>query len=198
MRDDDYPVPLADPEAEGLPDTADDDSTAWDDVATGREADGREPAALPADRPQAVDRFGNTAQEQLDGESVDYKIAREQPETPVDDPLAGPVDPAIAAEADSEEAAAQAQFDADVIDPGPTSDPASAVSIYDHGNLGGPTGKTVGRLVEQDQGARDDVETDAVAADAGSAGGGPTAEELAVHETEPPGDRQPGLTQPPP
>ncbi|MEV4626030.1 DUF5709 domain-containing protein [Micromonospora sp. NPDC049523] len=198
MRDDDYPVPLSDPEAEGLPGTADDDSTAGDDVNTGREADGPQPAALPADVPQAVDRFGNTAQEQLDGESVDYKIGREQPEPPIDDPLAGPVDPAIAREADSDEAAAQAQFDADVIDAGPSSDPASAVSIYDHGNLGGPTQPIVGRLVEPDQGSRDDTETDAIAADAGSAGGGPTAEELAIHETEPPGDREPGLTQPPP
>jgi hypothetical protein len=198
MRDDDYPVPLADPEAEGLPGTADDDSSAKDEVATGREADGPEPAALPTDHPQAVDRFGNTAQEQLDGESVDYKISREQPEPAIDDPLAGPVDPAIAAEADSEEAAAQAQLDADVIDPGPTSDPASAVSIYDHGILGGPTSPTVGRLVEPDEGARDDIETDSIAADAGAAGGGPTAEELAIHETEPPGDRAPGLIEPPP
>jgi hypothetical protein len=198
MRDDDYPVPLSDPEAEGLPGTADDDSTAGDDVATGREADGRQPAALPADLPQAVDRFGNTAQEQLDGESVDYKIAREQPEPAIDDPLAGPVDPAISAAAARAAAAAQAQLDADVIDPGPTSDPRSPVSIYDHGNLGGPTTPTVGRLVEPDEGSRDDTETNAIAADAGSAGGGPTAEELAIHETEPPGDRAPGLTQPPP
>jgi hypothetical protein len=189
MRADDYPVPLSDPEAEGLPGTADDDSTAKDDVATGREADGPEPAALPSDEPQAVDRFGNTAQEQLDGESVDYKLSREQFERQVDDPLAGPVDPGIAAEADSDEAAAQAQLDADVIDPGPTSNPASAVSIYDHDKLGGRTSRPVGRLVDPDEGARDDDETDSIAADAGAAGGGPSAEELAIHETEPPTER---------
>lgn len=90
MRDDEYPTPLSDPEAEGLPQTADDDSTANDDVLTGREADGPEPAQLPGDRtPVAVDSFGTTAEEQLDGESLDYKLQREQYERPADDPLAG-------------------------------------------------------------------------------------------------------------
>ncbi|MFV2111878.1 DUF5709 domain-containing protein [Micromonospora sp. LOL_025] len=187
MRDDEYPTPVSDPEAEGLPDTADDDSTANDDVLTGREADGPDPAQLPGDRtPVAVDRYGNTAEEQLDGESLDYKLDREQHERPADDPLAGPVDPDIAAEADSEEAAAQAQLDADVIDPGPTSDPDSPVSLYDHGKLGGVSDGQVGRLVEPDEGAHTDQETDSVAYDAGSAGGGASAEELAIHETRPP------------
>ncbi|OKI68866.1 DUF5709 domain-containing protein [Micromonospora sp. CB01531] len=187
MRDDEYPTPVSDPEAEGLPDTADDDSTAKDDVLTGREADGPEPAQLPGDRePVAVDRYGTTAEEQLDGESLDYKLQREVYERPADDPLAGPVDPDIAAEADSDEAAAQAQFDADVIDPGPTSDPHSAVSIYDHGQLGAVADHQVGRLVEPDEGAHTDQETDNIGYDAGAAGGGATAEELAVHETRPP------------
>lgn len=93
MRDDEYPTPVSDPEADGLPDTADDDSTANDDVETGREADGPAPAQLPGDRmPVAVDRYGTTAEEQLDGESLDYKLQRESFERPADDPLAGPVD----------------------------------------------------------------------------------------------------------
>ncbi|MBQ1046631.1 MULTISPECIES: DUF5709 domain-containing protein [unclassified Micromonospora] len=187
MRDDEYPTPVSDPEAAGLPDTADDDSTANDDVLTGREADGPEPAQLPGDRtPVAVDQFGTTAEEQLDGESLDYKLQREQYERPADDPLAGPVDPDIAAEADSEEAAAQAQLDADVIDPGPVSDPNSPVSVYDHGQLGTVADHQVGRLVEPDEGAHTDQETDNVAYDAGAAGGGASAEELAVHETRAP------------
>jgi hypothetical protein len=189
MRDDDYPTPVSDPEADGLPGVADDDSSAGDDVETGREADGPYPAALPADREAAalaMESFGNTADEQLDGESLDYKLAREQPERPVDDPLAGAVDPALAAEADSDEAAAQAQLDADVMNPGPTSDPKSPVSIYDHGILGGTTREPIGRLVEPDEGARTDDETDSIGFDAGSAGGGASAEELAVNETTPP------------
>ncbi|MEU5565962.1 DUF5709 domain-containing protein [Micromonospora musae] len=187
MRDDEYPTPVSDPEANGLPGTADDDSTANDDVLTGREADGPDPAQLPADRdPVAVDSYGVTAEEQLDGESLDYKLQREQFERPTDDPLAGAVDPGIAAEADSEEAAAQAQLDADVMDPGPSSDPDSPVSLYDHGQLGTVADAEVGRIVEPDEGAHTDQETDNVAYDAGSAGGGASAEELAIHETQPP------------
>lgn len=188
MRDDEYPKPVSDPEADGLPDTADDDTSAGDDVASGREADGPAPAPLPPDRDVqvlAVDQFGTTAEEQADGESLDYKLAREQGERSVDDPLAGPVDPALAAEADSEEAAAEAQLDADVMDPGPTSDPNSKVSIYDHGQLGAAA-PPVGRLVEPDEGAHTDEETDSVGYDAGAAGGGASAEELAVNETLPP------------
>jgi hypothetical protein len=188
MRDDDFPTPVSDPEADGLPGTADDDSTARDDVWTGREADGPDPAPLPPDRedgPLASDRFGTTAEEQADGESLDYKLAREQLERPVDDPLAGPVDPVIAAEADSEQAAAQAQLDSDVLNPGPTSDPHSPVSLYDHGMLGGEDDR-IGRLVEPDEGAQTDDEPDSVAFDAGTAGGGVSAEEAALHETPPP------------
>ncbi len=181
MRRDEYLPHVSDPEADGLPDTADDDSTAGDDLATGRQADGPDPAELPGDLPLGMDHYGNTAQEQLDGESLDQKIAREQWDSPIDDPLAAPVDPALANEADSEAAAIQAQFDADVLNPGPTSDPKSAVSIYDHGELGTVAGTTVGRLVESDA-----TETDSIGYDAGPAGRGATAEELAVHETEPP------------
>ena len=77
MRQDNYPHPVSDPEAEGLPDYADDDSG-----AAPRFADGPDPATLPADRPMAVDRFGTTAEEQRAGESVEYKLAREEPEPP--------------------------------------------------------------------------------------------------------------------
>lgn len=190
MRADDYPNPLSDPEADGLPDTADDDNTAGDDVWTGREADGPDPAPLPPDRDApvvAVDDFGTTAEEQAEGESLDAKLSREQPGPDLlVDPLAGPVDPTIAAEADSDEAAAQAQFDSDVMNPGPTSDPDSPVSLYDHGRLGAAS-RPVGRIVQPDEGAHTDQETDSVAYDAGAAGGGPSAEELAVNETQPPG-----------
>jgi uncharacterized protein DUF5709 len=185
---DDYPTPLSDPEAEGLPGTADDDSTASDEVETGREADGPDPAPLPGDSPAAVDRFGNTAEEQRAGESLDFKLGRERLEPGADDPLGAPADPALAGEADGEAAARQAQFDADVMGPGPTSDPSSPVSIYDQGDLdlNGTSGRPVGRLVEGDEGARTDDEPDSVAYDAGAAGGGASAEELAIHEVPPP------------
>lgn len=188
MRDDDYPTPLSDPEAEGLPGTADDDSGARDEVLTGRDADGVEPAALPADGPTAVDRFGTSAQEQLEGESLDYKVGRERLDPQVDEPLGAAADPGLAAEADSDEAAAQARFDADVMGESPSSDPHSPVSVYDHGNLDQPgtSGRPVGRLTEPDEGRLSDDERDAVGYDPGAAGGGATAEEAAVHETPPP------------
>lgn len=183
MRDDDYPTPVSDPEAEGLPETADDDSTAWDDVDTGRVADGPDPASLPADEPLAVDRFGTTAEEARQGESLDFKLAREALTPPVDDPLAAPGNPVIADEAVSEEAARQAPLDAAVLDEEPV-DPRtdSAVSMYDRPGLGEGTGQPVGRLVELDEGGLTDQERDSVAYDAGPDGGGASAEERAIHE----------------
>jgi hypothetical protein len=184
MRDDDYPRPVSDPEAEGLPDTADDDSTAYDDVSTGRWADGPDPAALPADRPQAVDRFGTTAEEQRAGESLDYRLSQEEPDVQPEDPLQslGP----LADEAIDEQSAARARLDADVHGESPTSDPDSKVSIYDFGRLDGAAPEPIGRLVEPDEGYGYDAEPDSVAYDAGAAGGGASAEELAVHEAEAP------------
>jgi hypothetical protein len=180
MREDDFPRPVSDPAAEGLPDTADDDSTAYDEVESGRIADGPDPAALPADRPVAVDRFGTTAEEQLAGSPLDARLAQEEP-----DVLAAEPDPTAEADVPDEDSDARAQFDADVATPSLESDPDSPVSLYDR-PLDGTVGEPVGRLVEPDQGYLSDTEADAVATDAGAAGGGPSAEELAVHETRPP------------
>jgi hypothetical protein len=80
MRQDNYPPAVSDPEAKGLPAYADDDSDAYERADSPRISDGPDPAPLPADRPLAVDRFGTTAEEQRAGESVDYKLAREEPE----------------------------------------------------------------------------------------------------------------------
>jgi hypothetical protein len=195
MREDEYPTPWSDPESEGLPDTADDDSTAYDDVESEREADGPDPTALPVDSPLAVDRFGTTGEEAEQGESLDYKLAREKFEDPVDDPLATPGDQGIREEEDLGTERAQAQLDADVIDEGPTSDPESEVSVYDTDDLElDEGGAPVGRLVDpaefagedEPEGALFDDEADSIADDAGAAGGGATAEELAMHETEDP------------
>jgi hypothetical protein len=184
MRDDNYPTPVSDPEADGLPQTADDDSTAYDDVDSGRMADGPDPAALPSDHPLAVDRPGTTAEEQRLGESLEDRLAQEEPEIPVDDPFAAP-GAGLADEALDERSAAQAQFDADVLDPGPQANPDSPVSMYDR-PLEGTAGRPVGRLVAPDRGYLADTEPDAVATDAGAAGGGASAEELAMRETNPP------------
>jgi hypothetical protein len=190
VRDDNFPHPVSDPEADGLPGTADDDSSAGDDVETGRIADGPDPAALPLDRddgPLAIDRYGTTAEEARIGEPLDLKLAGEEP------------DPALLDVGERADAAVSPgsgeMFDPEPIDSGldapedETSldvtgpvDPHrdSPVSMYDTG-IGGSDG-TVGRLVEPDEGVRADVDKDAIAYDTGAAGGGATAEELAMHE----------------
>ncbi|GAA0802660.1 DUF5709 domain-containing protein [Spirilliplanes yamanashiensis] len=186
MRNDQYPTPPSDPEAEGLPGTADDDSTANDGADTGRWADGPDPAALPSDEPLGVDHFGTTAEEQRTGESLNARLWQEQPdvqpETDLDDP--GP----LADEAIDEAGARQARLDADVYGESPTSDPNSAISMYDDGQLDDASAP-VGRLVDPDQGIGPDDEPDSVAYDAGTSGGGASAEELAIHETQEPGYR---------
>ena len=184
MRDNDYPTPVSDPESEGLPGTADDDSTANDDVVTGRWADGPDPAALPSDHPVAVDRFGTTAEEQRVGEGLDRRLAQEEPDIQPEDPLAPPG--VLADEAIDEQSAAQARLDADVFGESPTSDPNSPVPMYDHGQLDGTSPAPVGRIVDADEGYGVDVEPDSIAYDAGAAGGGASAEELAIHETDAP------------
>jgi hypothetical protein len=185
MRADDYPRQVSDPESEGLPGTADDDSTANDEVDSGRWADGPDPAALPADRPQAVSKFGTTAEEQRAGESLDYRLAQEEPDVQPEDPLDSPG--VLADEAIDEQGAARARLDADVYGESPSSDPRSPVSMYDFGQLDGTSPEPIGRLVEPDEGYGYDAEPDSVAYDAGAAGGGASAEELAVHETDAPG-----------
>jgi hypothetical protein len=122
MTHSDYPRPLSDTESDGLPGVADDDSTAYDEVDTGREADGRRPAPLPGNR--AVP---------LETDSLDERLAQEEPD--------------ISAE-------------------GRWSEP----------------GEPVGRLVDPADGGYDDNEPEALAYDAGAAGGGASAEELAIHE----------------
>jgi hypothetical protein len=122
MTHSDFPRPNPDPESDGLPGVADDDSTADDAVDTGREADGPRPAALPGNR--AVPHEGHT---------LAQRLAEEEPE--------------VSAE-------------------GRWTEP----------------GRPIGRLVDPDDGDFGDTEAQALAWDAGSAGGGASAEELAIHE----------------
>jgi hypothetical protein len=189
---DEFPHPVSDPEALGIPAVADDDSSARDEVDTVREADGLDPAAIPLDRddrPEGIDHFGNTAEEQREGESLDDKLTREAADPAMRDP---------GARRDATPSPIEAEaFDPDPLteetdrvddqtpldDTGPV-DPRtdSPVSLYDTGMGEGP----VGRLVEPDQGVRADTEASSIAMDAGAAGGAPTAEEAAIHEVEEP------------
>ncbi len=163
MREDSYPHPVSDPEAEGLPRAADDDSTAYDDVDSPRISDGPEPAPLPSDEPLGAGHFGVTAAEARQGESLAYKLVREEPDTGAE--------PGVGGQPSDEDAALPAEP--------PVQPTDSPVSMYDGLD---PAVDRVGRLVEPDEGAHPDEEPDAVAWDAGAAGGGPSAEELAMHE----------------
>jgi hypothetical protein len=178
QADDNFPHPVSDPESDGLPEYADDDSTAYDEVPSGRIADGPDPAPLPADHAVAVDRYGTTAEEARQGESLDYKLARE---------YAAAGDSAAGDRAATDDEGDALSEDVDQVhgafaDIAPEDyDPHSKVSMYDRPDPDEP-GRPVGRLVEPDEGVREDDESHAVAYDAGAAGGGPTAEEAAMHE----------------
>jgi hypothetical protein len=195
MRTDDFPHPVSDPEAAGLPDTADDDSSARDDVDSGRVADGPDPAALPLDRddrPLALDHYGTTPEEALAGEPLDLKLDREIPDPALAVPDVGRPDARSAADTGETFDADAVATGVDALEPDTVLDEApvepnlgSPVSMYDTGIGGagiGGTGGRVGRLVEPDEGTGPDVDKDAIAYDAGAAGGGASAEEAALHE----------------
>ena len=171
--DDTYPKRVSDPAADGIPEYADDDSTAYDDVRSSRAADGPDPYPLPPDRddgPAVIDEYGTTPEEQRRGEPMDLRLSREEPDVTPDglgDELAD--DP-------------ESPTDGRLADGRPV-DPAlgSPVSMYDRPDPGLPPDRPVGRLVAPDEGAREDAESDEVAMDVGAAGGGASAEELAMH-----------------
>lgn len=105
--------------------------------------DPQDDVPVPGDRPVAVDDFGTTAAEQRDGEPLDGRLAREEPDLSPDAPIDLSEDADNPYPADREE--------------------------------------RVGRIVEEDEGAREDTEADAVALDVGTDAGGFTAEERAMH-----------------
>ncbi|MBO0870756.1 MAG: hypothetical protein J2P15_19540 [Micromonosporaceae bacterium] len=183
-----YPEPFSDPAAEGIPEYADDDSTAWDQVSSTREADGPRPFALPAERdggPVAANDYGITAEEQRHREPLDSRLAREEPDV-VPDSIAVDPQPRLGGEADDEASAGQVADDSATMIDVPVDDRrASPVSEYDRDEPGVPTGTRVGRLVAPDEGAHTRTETDEYAFDEGAAGGGASAEEMAMSEVPP-------------
>ena len=100
-------------------------------------------------------RFGTTAGEQREGESLDQQLAEEEPDVAFDADDEEPWDSGEDDEAGDED------VDGLLLDDGP--DPRA------------------GRLVAEDEGAHADTEADLVASDVGIDGGGATAEEAAVH-----------------
>jgi uncharacterized protein DUF5709 len=198
-----YPRPVSDPEAEGLPDTADDDSSAYDEVDSARVADGPDPAALPADEPVAVFDYGTTPAEARTPEPLADRLAREEPDIGPDDIAAPDVpsddvgytgaDPAVGAEGDPP-ASGDIPVDADarVNDDLPVHEDLPDVVPVGDAESTDLTGDAqepletdaVGRLVQPDEGTHVDAEGTEVASDVGAAGGGLSAEEAAMHIQE--------------
>jgi hypothetical protein len=114
----------------------------------------------PPERWSAGMRFGSTAQEQEDGESLDQLLAEEEPDSDLelDD------EDEQAEDAEGDEDAGDEDVDGLLLDDGP--DPRA------------------GRLVAEDEGAHPDAEADLVARDVGIDGAGASAEEAAVHVVE--------------
>ncbi len=113
------------------------------------------------DRWSAGIRYGTTAEEQEEGESLDQLLDEEEPDTSWD--LDDEDDEDEQAVEDDEDAGEE-DVDGLLLDDGP--DPRA------------------GRLVAEDEGAHPDEEEDLVARDVGISGGAATAEEAAMHVVE--------------
>ena len=153
-------------ESEDLEDYQVQDST---DTLSG--APGDDPldrGVVPPERWSAGVRYGDTAAEQSEGESLDQLLAEEEP----DDTLELTEDEL---EDDEEEPEDLEDFDDDY-DAG--DEDVDGLLLDD-----GPDPRA-GRLVAEDEGAHPDEEEDLVARDVGIDGGAATAEEAAVHVVE--------------
>lgn len=162
-----------DPESEGIPDVADDESTAYDDPEHPRFDDG--PRSLPVDEPVAVDDYGVTAYETSHDEPLKARLVREEHDVSPDEPETAAT-PLIADEAVTDDMLEQAARDADNLrDLGDEDDDED----YD---LDEPRVGKVGRLVAPDEGGSfTDDEAESIAYDSGEFAG-QTAEEAAMHE----------------
>ena len=181
------PVPVSDPAADGLPETADDDSHADVERDGIRIADGWAPAPMPGDRgdlPAGLD-YGTTAEEHQHGEPLDGRLARELPDVTAAGVHVDP-DPYLAADADPHESARLADDSESLVADDPV-DPCldSPVSMYDRPVPGVPQTTTVGHLVRGEVDGYSDTDPDEVAEDVGAAGGAFSGEEAAMHEMSP-------------
>ena len=146
-------------ESEDLQDYQVQDST---DTLSG--APGDDPldrGVVPPERWSAGVRYGVTAGEQEEGESLDQLLSEEEP------------DPALAYDEDDDD---EDEDDGEDLDAG--DEDVDGLLLDD-----GPDPRA-GRLVAEDEGAHPDDEEDLVATDVGIDGGGASAEEAAVHVVE--------------
>ncbi len=105
----------------------------------------------PPERWSTAERFGNTAEEQREGDSFEERLRQEEPD--IEPQYADAADPELGDVSESEE-------------------------FLDDGEVGDDR---AGRLVDPDEGIGPDVEKDLVGDDVGIDGAGSSAEEAAVH-----------------
>lgn len=142
-------------EDEGIPDLQ-------DGVPSAQRAEDPQMQPIPGAEPSGVDRTGTTIDEQIHGESLDERLAQEEP------------DVAPSPATSDEQAYGDDLRDVDV---------AADELVPPEEAIGEPA-DSVGRLVEPDQGARADSEKDLVADDAGPDTGGWSPEERAMRAEE--------------
>ena len=153
-------------ESEDLEDYQVQDST---DTLSG--APGDDPldrGVVPPERWSSGVRYGDTAAEQSEGESLDQLLAEEEPDDTLelteDELEDDEEEPEDLEDFDEDDDAGDEDVDGLLLDDGP--DPRA------------------GRLVAEDEGAHPDEEEDLVARDVGIDGGAATAEEAAMHVVE--------------
>jgi hypothetical protein len=127
----------------------------------------------PPEKWSVLEKFGNTAEEEREGESLDQKLAEEEPDPNLafDDPLAEPAGRSGDDERTGDDDDLDLDSNIDTVQPG---------DDYD-GEVGDAR---AGRLVSPDEGAHPDIEKDLVAGDVGIDGAAASAEEAAVHVVE--------------
>jgi hypothetical protein len=125
-------------------------------------ADPLDRGVAPPERWSAAERFGTTAEEQAEGESLDDLLAEEEP------------DPSLEYD-DDEGDEEDEQIPEDPDDDDEAEEYADGLGLDD-----GPDPRA-GRLVAEDEGAHPDEEEDLVATDVGIDGGAASAEEAALH-----------------
>lgn len=146
---------------------------------------------LPGDRPIAVDDFGTTAEEQIEGEPLAGRLAREVPEEqvvfgPDERPIGGIRIPEEAGDepddrrlTDETGLGVGADLDTEY-EPGPGVDADWPAQPEEPSGAVWDEPRPAGRLVAPDEGARGDEEPDEIAEEVGPDAGGYTAEEAAM------------------
>jgi hypothetical protein len=125
----------------------------------------------PPEKPLGVDRWGTTAWEQSQDETIDQRIRQEEPERGT--AYGAPED------WDSRRATMPTAADEDQFPDRVGGDDPDAIPLED--DFVGDGGERAGRLVAPDEGVREDEEKDLVAEDVGISGAGASAEEAAMH-----------------